>query len=63
MSATAETGDGLRAIGWCAWHKDIADGVRVIQVDEQGSGPGGVRRACQPCINKHDLVPFAERPL
>ncbi|MEU8728779.1 hypothetical protein AB0C68_05285 [Streptomyces tendae] len=58
-----DSDSGPRTIGWCAWHKDVADDVRVIQVDEQGSGPGGVRHACQPCIDKHGLVPFAERPL
>jgi hypothetical protein len=52
-----------RVIGWCAWHEDIAEGVRVIQVDEQGSGSGGVRRACPPCIDTHGLVPFTERSL
>ncbi|MEU9640959.1 hypothetical protein [Streptomyces sp. NPDC048188] len=62
MSTPAETGDGLRTVGWCDWHKDIADGVRVVQVDEQGSGAGGVRRACPPCIDTHGLVPFVERP-
>lgn len=49
--------------GWCAWHQEFADTVRVIQVDEQGSGSGGVRRACQPCIDKHGLTLFAERAL
>ncbi|MCM8548869.1 hypothetical protein [Streptomyces sp. STCH 565 A] len=63
MSAPAapEAGDGPRIIGWCAWHKNIADGVRVIQVDEQGSGRGGVRYACGPCQVRYDLTPFADR--
>ncbi|MFF9269058.1 hypothetical protein EF913_28125 [Streptomyces sp. WAC04189] len=52
-----------RVIGWCAWHKDIAEDVRVIQVDDQASGSGGVRRACLPCVDRHGLVPFAEQPL
>ncbi|MET7321537.1 hypothetical protein [Streptomyces sp. NPDC005549] len=47
--------------GWCAWHKDWARNVRVIQVDEQGSGSGGQRSACPPCIFKHKLTPFAEQ--
>ncbi|MGV9988601.1 hypothetical protein [Streptomyces olivaceus] len=50
-----------RIIAWCAWHKDVADGVRLIQVDEQGSGAGGVRYACLDCITTHHLVPFADR--
>ncbi|MFB6787707.1 hypothetical protein ACFCWT_13625 [Streptomyces olivaceus] len=63
MSAPASPapGDGLRIIGWCAWHKDVADGVRLIQVDEQGSGRGGIRYACEPCRERHGLVPFADR--
>ncbi|MDX3398461.1 hypothetical protein [Streptomyces sp. ME01-18h] len=62
MSTTAEPGNGLRIIGWCAWCQNAADNVRIIQVDEQGSGAGGVRSACRPCIDKHGLTLFAEQP-
>ncbi|PAM97253.1 hypothetical protein CJI59_35580 [Streptomyces sp. Alain-F2R5] len=50
-----------RTIGWCAWHQEFADTLRVISVEEQGSGSGGYRLACQPCIAKHGLTPFADR--
>jgi hypothetical protein len=65
MSTTADNttgpGDRLRVIGWCAWHQDAADDCRIIQVDEQGSGRGGVRYACGPCRKKHQLVPLIEQ--
>ncbi|MFJ6061584.1 hypothetical protein ACIQHU_00945 [Streptomyces tendae] len=53
----------IRVVGWCAWHQDAADDVRVIQVDEQGSGRGGVRYACGPCRKRHKLVPLVEQEL
>jgi hypothetical protein len=49
--------------GYCAWHKGTASGVRLIQVQEQGSGPGGGAYACQPCRESYGLVPFSDRPL
>lgn len=64
MSTTADTtssGDGLRVIGWCAWHQDAADDCRIIQIDEQGSGRGGVRYACAPCRKRHGLTPLIEQ--
>jgi hypothetical protein len=53
------------AYGWCAWHQGHARGVRLIQVIEQGSGPGtaGNRFACHPCRQAYDLVPLADQPL
>lgn len=65
MSTTADdttsSSDALRVVGWCAWCQAAADDCRVIQVDEQGSGRGGVRYACQPCREKHRLVPLIEQ--
>lgn len=48
--------------GFCSWHQRFADGVRLIDVIEQGSGSGGTAYACRPCISLHRLVPFADRP-
>lgn len=45
-----------RTLGWCAWHGEFADTVRVIDI------AGGHRLACQPCMERHGLVPFADRP-
>ncbi|MGP4092567.1 hypothetical protein [Streptomyces sp. KR55] len=56
-----QTEDTPRAFGWCAWHKGTADGVRLIDVIEQGSGSGGTLFACGPCREVHGLVPFADR--
>ncbi|MEW2566031.1 hypothetical protein [Streptomyces sp. NPDC047070] len=48
--------------GYCTWHCGYSADIRVINVDEQGSGPGGVQSACLPCREKHDLIPYSERP-
>ena len=53
--------DAPTAYGYCSWHKRFAAGVRLIDVIEQGSGPGCVHYACPPCITAHRLVPFADR--
>ncbi|MFE6634638.1 hypothetical protein ACFVFT_15125 [Streptomyces tendae] len=58
---TANLSAEPRVSGWCAWHGDVADGVRVIQIDEQGSGSGGVRYACAPCRKRHGLTPLIEQ--
>lgn len=48
--------------GYCSWHRGYSAGIRVINVVEQGSGPGGVEFACLPCREEHNLVPFADQP-
>ncbi|MFD8845498.1 hypothetical protein [Streptomyces pseudogriseolus] len=50
-----------RSFGWCAWHKGHAGGVRLIEVIEQGSGPGGAQFACEPCRTAYGLTPYADR--
>ncbi|MFB7655231.1 MULTISPECIES: hypothetical protein [unclassified Streptomyces] len=52
----------LTSYGYCSWHKGFAGGVRLIEVIEQGSGPGGALFACETCRRIHRLVPFADRP-
>lgn len=54
--------DNPTSYGFCSWHDRFADDVRLIDVVEQGSGPGGTQYACGPCRTKHGLVPFADRP-
>lgn len=54
--------DSPRAFGWCAWHKEFAEGVRLIHIHEQGSGSGGRQMACPPCREAHGLVPLADLP-
>lgn len=51
--------------GYCAWHRQFARGVRLIRVEEAGSGPGtmGNKFACPPCRQAYGLVPLADRPL
>lgn len=60
---TPDTPNTPTAYGYCSWHKAYAAGVRLINVHEQGSGPGGSAYACQPCRQAYGLVPFADRPL
>ncbi|MEU8536195.1 hypothetical protein [Streptomyces parvulus] len=60
MSTTAEPG-GLRIVGWCSWHEDAADDVRVVEIAEQGSGRGALHYACGDCREEHGLVPLAEQ--
>lgn len=60
---TPDTPNTPSAFGWCAWHQGHASGVRLIQVHEQGSGPGGGSFACRPCRQAYDLVPFADQSL
>ncbi|CAL9515914.1 hypothetical protein SUDANB145_03715 [Streptomyces sp. enrichment culture] len=48
--------------GYCAWHRGYSTGIRVIEVVEQASGPGGVQSACGPCREEYDLVPYADQP-
>lgn len=57
-----QTADTSGAFGWCAWHQGHTRGVRLIQVHEQGSGPGGGSFACRPCREAYDLVPLADQP-
>ncbi|MEF9904764.1 hypothetical protein [Streptomyces sp. P9-A2] len=50
------------AFGWCHWHQGNTDGIRLIDVIEQGSGSGITHFACAPCRGVHGLVPFADQP-
>lgn len=49
----------------CSIHRgDIPASVTAVLVSaiEQGSGPGIPIYACQPCVDRHKVVPFAELP-
>jgi hypothetical protein len=50
------------AYAWCSYHDDFADTCRLVQIIEQGSGPGGGLFACAPCRATHRLVPVADQP-
>lgn len=52
------------AYGYCAWHQGITRDLRLIHIEETGSGPGTGRQrsACHPCQIKHGLVPLADQP-
>lgn len=53
------------SFAWCTWHKGHSQDARLINVFEEGSGPGTGRSqyACAACRSKYNLVPFSERPL
>lgn len=59
--ATTEE-DAPTAYGWCAWHQGHAEGIRLIDAIEQGSGSGITHFACAPCRARYGLVPLADRP-
>ncbi|MGY0067193.1 hypothetical protein ACWZEH_10245 [Streptomyces sp. QTS137] len=65
MDESTQTEDAAgtpTSYGFCSWHNRFAAGVRLIDVIEQGSGPGHVHYACPPCREVHGLVPYADRP-
>lgn len=48
---------------WCSWHRDYVSDAVLIDWQDAGSGPRGrAFFACPPCIERHHLVPFADRP-
>lgn len=59
---TESTPASPRAIGWCSWHKGMAEDVRLIQAVEQGSGPGMSFFACPRCRDKFSLPLLADQP-
>ncbi|WP_432135135.1 hypothetical protein [Streptomyces sp. bgisy154] len=48
-------------VGYCTRHHGYAGDVRLIDVVEQGSGPGYALRACAPCRAAYGLVPLGDR--
>jgi hypothetical protein len=48
---------------WCSWCEIFAGTCRLVQIIEQGSGPGGGLFACEPCRAERRLVPVADQPL
>jgi hypothetical protein len=58
----ARQGEQTSSFGYCSWHSGYSRGVRLISVQEQGSGPGGGQFACHSCRQAYDLAPFADQP-
>ncbi|MGI5443407.1 hypothetical protein ACQEV4_40535 [Streptomyces shenzhenensis] len=49
--------------GLCSWHKGFSDDVRLIRIEDSGSGPNApALYACGPCRERHRLVPLADQP-
>ncbi|MFW3474480.1 hypothetical protein ACN24M_24755 [Streptomyces microflavus] len=51
--ATAE-----RTFGWCHWHEGPSETALMVQIIEQGSGPGAGLYACAPCREQRRLTPL-----
>lgn len=62
QSDTTEPVQPARSYGYCSWCKSHRDGVRLVQLEDAGSGFGarGVS-ACTPCRGIHRLTPVAEQ--
>ncbi|MGV9456715.1 hypothetical protein [Streptomyces sp. NPDC003635] len=61
---TIETPPTDQDFGWCAWHQEYVHGVRLVTVQDAGSGPGTFlnRFACAPCRQAHAFTPLDGRP-
>ncbi|MHC3429094.1 hypothetical protein [Streptomyces sp. DT18] len=58
-----DSGAPARSIGWCAWHRGLADDPVLIDIVESASGPGSGGRlyACPRCRESHQLMPYTEK--
>lgn len=52
-----------RRVRWCNWHNGLSDTSQLIQIHEEGSGPGGMLYACAKCRVKYGLAPLSERTI
>jgi len=57
MTPAAAPGPGPRW-RYCSWHHGYATTTQLVQIIEQGSGPGAGLYACQDCRAEHHLVPL-----
>ena len=63
MAETTQTPGTPTAYAYCAWHGGVTRDVRLIRIEETGSGPGTGRQkfACHPCQIRHGLLPLADQ--
>ncbi|MFE7430283.1 hypothetical protein [Streptomyces sp. NPDC057545] len=47
--------------GWCHWHKGPSGTAVLVDIIEQGSGPGRQLYACNPCREQRGLRPYSEK--
>jgi hypothetical protein len=53
---------GTASYGYCCWHGEAAEGVLLINIIDQSSGPASpALYACPPCRETYRLVPLADR--
>ncbi len=48
--------------GWCHWHRGPSGASVLIEIVEQGSGPGAALYACDRCREQRGLVLYDEQP-
>jgi len=61
MTRAADAGLG-RGARYCSWHRGYSEGALLVQIIEQGSGPGAVLYACADCRTAHQLPPLTGGP-
>ncbi|MFI5754302.1 hypothetical protein [Streptomyces sp. NPDC051569] len=60
MTPQSSTSTSGKATGWCDWHVGPSETAVLIDVIEQGSGPGITWFACAPCREQRRLVPYGD---
>ncbi|MFF4662201.1 hypothetical protein [Streptomyces sp. NPDC001282] len=61
-SIHAVPGPGSAESDWCDCHKGPSGTAVLIEIVEQGSGPGTVLYACALCREQRRLRPYGEQP-
>lgn len=55
--------ESTRALAYCSWHQGYSDTTRLVQMTDQGSGPGAPGLfACADCRENFRLTPVADQP-
>lgn len=47
---------------WCHWHQGPSGTAVLIEIIEQGSGPGTALYTCAPCCEQGRLTPYRKQP-
>lgn len=63
-SQQAEPAQQEGSFAYCAWHQGHSRSARLVQLADQGSGPGAPGlHACASCREAYGLIPLADKPL
>ncbi|NJP70057.1 hypothetical protein [Streptomyces sp. C1-2] len=58
---TASSTNRPRGYAYCAWHRGLSQSAVLVQIIEQGSGPGAGLYACATCRAQHHLTPVTDQ--